>query len=81
MPLFIRDDEVNALAEELARLTRARNKTEAVRAALRHEIARSRRKVPLRERLARAQRMVDAIGPDDPDFDMKRYTDEMWGDA
>ena len=42
MPLFIRDDDVSALAEELTRLTKARSKTEAVRVALRHELKRIR---------------------------------------
>ena len=79
MPLFIRDDEVSALADELTRLTRARSKTEAVRAALRHEIERTRDDVPLSVRLAKAKHIVAQMGPSDADFDMKAYTDEMWG--
>jgi len=79
MALFIRDAEVAALAEEVRRLTRAKTKTEAVRRALEACLAEARRTAPLEERLARAKALADAMGPSDPDFDMKVYTDEMWG--
>ena len=35
---------------------------------------------PLPQRIARAQALADAMGPNDPDFDMKAFTDERWGD-
>jgi len=25
--------------------------------------------------------VADAMGPSDPEFDMKAYTDEIWGDT
>lgn len=78
MPLYIRDSEVDALAAELQAVSGAASKTEAVRTALLHELARNRAKTPLRERLARLQERVARLGPTDPAFDMKRYTDEMW---
>lgn len=81
MPLFIRDDDVTTMAEELTRLTRARSKTEAVRVALRHELERILGTVPLRERLARIHEKAARIGLPNPDSDMKAYSDEMWGDA
>ncbi|MGO4833862.1 type II toxin-antitoxin system VapB family antitoxin [Rhizobiaceae sp. 2RAB30] len=81
MALFIRDAEVDALAEEVRRLTRAPTKTEAVRQALRDQLARARGALPLRDRLARSKALADAMGGGDPSFDMKRFTDEMWGDA
>lgn len=81
MPLFIRDPEVDALALEVQQATKAPTKTEAVRTALQHELERARQAQPLRERLAKAKALADAIGPGTPDFDMKKYTDEMWGDA
>jgi antitoxin VapB len=81
MPLFIRDDDVSALAEELTRLTKARSKTEAVRAALRHELKRVRGGVPLRDRLARIHEKAATIGLPNPAFDMKAYSDAMWGDS
>lgn len=81
MPLFIRDAEVDALAEEVQKLTKARTKTEAVRRALQSELARARKKLPLRDRLARAKALADAMGRSDPSFDMKSFTDELWGDS
>lgn len=80
MPLYVRDDDVDALAVELQKLTKARSKTEAVRQALKHEIERNRASIPLRERLAKLQERAAAIGLPNPDFDMKKFTDDMWGD-
>jgi antitoxin VapB len=79
MPLYIRDDEVAALARKVQGLTKARTVTEAVRAALEHEIAREREKLPPSARLARSIAMAAAIGPVDPAFEMKKFTDEIWG--
>ncbi|MFY9642517.1 MAG: type II toxin-antitoxin system VapB family antitoxin [Rhodomicrobium sp.] len=81
MALFIRDAEVDALAEEVRKLTKAKTKTEAVRLALRAQLMAARRALPLRERLARSKALAGAIGQGDPRFDMKAYTDDMWGDA
>ena len=81
MALFIRDAEVDALAEEVRRITKAKTKTDAVRQALQAQLAAARRALPLRERLARSRALADAMGPGDPAFDMKTYTDEMWGDS
>lgn len=78
MALFIRDAEVDALAEEVRKLTRVKTKTEAVRRALRAQLAEARRLLPLRERLARSKALADAMGPSAPGFDMKAYTDDMW---
>lgn len=80
MALFIRDPEVDALAEEVRKITKARTKTEAVRRALQAQLAEARRAMPLRERLARSKALADAMGPGDPAFDMKRFTDRMWGE-
>ena len=81
MALFIRDAEVEALAEEVRKLTRAKSKTEAVRRALQAQLAEARRAVPLRERLQRAKAIADAMGASAAAFDMKAYTDEMWDEA
>ena len=81
MPLYIRDSEADELAEQVKRLTGAATKTEAVKAALRHEIERASLRPPLRERLRRAWEIVDSIGPADPDFEQKPFFDEMWGDG
>lgn len=81
MALFIRDAEVDALAEEVRKLTKARTKTEAVRQALQTQLAQARQALPVKDRLARSKALADAMGPSDPTFDMKAYSDEMWGEA
>lgn len=80
MPLYIRDDEVDALANELQTLSGTVTKTEAVRSALRNEIKRKRAEVPLIERIKKIQDRVAAMGPSDPNFDMKKFSDELSGD-
>jgi len=81
MALFIRDAEVEALAEQVRKLTKAKTKTEAVRRALKAQLVQARRAAPLEDRLARAKELADAIGPSELSFDMKAYTDEMWADS
>jgi antitoxin VapB len=78
MPLYIRDDSVDALATQLQKAIKAPNKTEAVRQALQHELERAKETIPLRERIRTIQDRIKALGPDDPAFDMKAFTDEMW---
>ena len=80
MPLYIKDDEVDALAAELQSLSGTRSKTEAVRSALQNEIKRKRKEIPLAERIAKLQEKVRKLGPGDPDFDMKKFSDELSGD-
>jgi antitoxin VapB len=79
VPLYVKDDDVLAMANELQKLMRARSKADAVRTALRHELERARGKLTIRDRLARAMAKAEEIGPANPDFDMKKYTDDMWG--
>ena len=81
MALFIRDEEVDALAEDVRRITGAKTKTEAVRRALRLQLDAARRALPLRERLARSKSLADGLGKNDPNFDMKSFSDEMWGES
>ncbi|MFH1797219.1 MAG: type II toxin-antitoxin system VapB family antitoxin [Pseudomonadota bacterium] len=78
MALFIRDDEVDALAAELQKATKTGTKKEAVRQALRNELERAQQR-RLADTLVDLQDRVAAMGPDDPGFDMKKFTDEMWG--
>ncbi len=63
MPLYIRDDEVAALARDLQRASGARSVTGAVRTALERERARLRDSLPPSARLAKALAMADHIGP------------------
>ena len=57
MPLNIRSEEVNQLAEKLA-TRKGINKTEAVKLALENELSRVEEAVPLRERLRPLQDRV-----------------------
>lgn len=79
MPLYIRDDSVDDLAAKLQKISKAPNKTEAVRRALQNELKRSEEQTPLRERIRKIQDDVARrMGPTDPKFDMKAFTDEGW---
>jgi antitoxin VapB len=80
MPLYIRDNEVDSLAAKLQRETNAPSKTEAVRIALVNELERNRAKVSLRDRIAKLQDEARKLGLPNPDFDMKKFTDEAWED-
>ncbi|WJH40474.1 type II toxin-antitoxin system VapB family antitoxin [Aliirhizobium terrae] len=80
MPLFVRDEEIAEMTVELQQLLNAPTKTEALRTALRHELERTRARVPMRDRLAKARAMADAIGPSNPKFDQKAFSDELWDD-
>ena len=79
MPLYIRDEDVADLARKVRSLTKARTITDAVRSALKHEVERATVEGPRSARLGRAKAMIAALGPSDPDFDMRRFRDEMWG--
>ncbi|GLR87717.1 type II toxin-antitoxin system VapB family antitoxin [Bradyrhizobium iriomotense] len=87
MPLFIRDDQVDALASRLQAMTGLRTKTEAVRLALEHEIKRQTEDMLPSQRIGKALAIVAGIRADaaerglvgTDDFDMKAFTDEMWG--
>ena len=81
MPLYIRDDKVDRLAVEVMRLTGAKTKTDAVREALRLQLSRVQDDLPLRDRIAPLQRDIATLGRRDPEFDMKRFTDELWSEA
>lgn len=80
MALFIRDDAVDNLAAEVQKALKVSTKKEAVRRALQNELDRVRRERSPTRTIADLQARVAALGPGDPDFDMKRFTDEMWGD-
>jgi antitoxin VapB len=80
MSLYIRDDEVDALARQLQSAIKAPTKTEAVRIALKRELERTNAVLPLRERIKKFQDAASALGPRDPNFDMKKFMDEGWGE-
>ena len=78
MALYIRNEEVNALAEKVKETIGARNKTEAVRTALQFQLEAEQKKKPLLEQMKEIQAKADELGEVDPNFDMKQFTDEMW---
>ncbi|MGH7077851.1 MAG: type II toxin-antitoxin system VapB family antitoxin [Acetobacteraceae bacterium] len=77
MPLNIRSDEVNRLAEELATRTHM-NKTNAVRRALENELRRIAEAIPLKERLRPLQMRVLARPATGLEAD-KAFYDELGG--
>lgn len=80
MPLYIRDERVAELAREVKQATGARTVTEAVKAALEHELADAQDKRPFKERISRALAIADAMGPSDHSVDMKQFMDELSGE-
>jgi antitoxin VapB len=78
MPLNIRSEEVNQLAEKLAARTHM-NKTAAVKQALEHELRRLDAAVPLRERLRPLQDRVMARPATGREAD-KAFYDALSGD-
>ena len=80
MPLYVKSDDVAALAEQYREIIGAASKTEALRLALTRQIAAERRATPLTDRIAALQDDVARLGPTDPDFDAKAFLDEMWGE-
>ncbi len=79
MPLNIRSEVVNQLAERLAARKRM-NKTDAVRTALENELHRLDEAVPLRERLRPLQERVLRRPTTGLEAD-KAFYDELSGDA
>ena len=63
MPLYIRDNDVDALAVQLQKAMKAPSKTEAVRTALANELERNRARTPLMERIKKLQEEVRDLGP------------------
>jgi antitoxin VapB len=78
MPLNIRSEQVNELAERLAKRKRL-NKTEAVKLALENELHRADEAVPLWERLRPLREKIAAY-PDTGLAADKAFFDELSGD-
>jgi len=77
MPLNIRNEQVNQLAERLAAQKRV-NKTEAVRIALENELRRTNEAVPLWERLKPLRERI-ADYPDSGLAADKAFFDDLSG--
>lgn len=82
MPLYVRDERVNALAEEARTILKAPTKTEAIRLALQRLIEEERAKPSLGERVARLrEKYALAEHASLQSFDDKAFLDRMWGDV
>jgi antitoxin VapB len=79
MPLNIRSDEVNLLAEKLASRTHL-NKTAAVKLALENELRRLDEAIPLRERIRPIRDRVMGRPATGYDAD-KAFYDELGGNS
>ena len=79
MPLNIRNNDVNRLADTLARRIRV-SKTEAVKTALENELRRLDEALPLRERLGPLQKRVNSRPATGLEAD-KAFYDDMNGPA
>ena len=78
MPLNIRSEEVNQLAEQLA-ARKGINKTEAVKLALVNELERAEKAIPLAERLKPLLDRMDSYPRTGLEAD-KAFFDELSGD-
>jgi antitoxin VapB len=85
MPLYVRDERVNQLAEQARKILNAPTKTDAIRQALERVVAEpphladGPEKPPLAERLKAIRDQYRSMGTPDPDFDDKKFLDGMWG--
>lgn len=82
MPLYVRDERVNQLAEQAQKILKAPTKTDAIRQALERVVEAEEQRPPLAERLEkiRAKYKMPAYESLEP-FDEKAFLDEMWGDS
>jgi len=78
MPFYLDDAELDKLIAELVGFTRT-SEVEAIKTALKHEIARRRSALPMRDRLAKSLAIARSAGPF-AHGDHEREIDEMWGE-
>lgn len=79
MPLYIRDDSVDELAKAVQAASGAKDKTEAVRVALRNELARLKAKVSMRDKIsALQQRAAERLPASIEGVDTKKLFDDLW---
>lgn len=80
MPIYVKDDTADQLLEDVMRLSGKEKKVDVIVEALREKKDRLEKKVPFSERIAPLQAKMRALGPSDPSFDMKAFSDEMSGE-
>jgi len=81
VPLFIRDEHVNELAEQALKMTGGKNKTAVVRSALQAFIEAHNSKETLSERVAKVQSHAVSCGIMADGADDKDLMDDAWGDG
>jgi antitoxin VapB len=86
MALDLTDEELDALAERARQVLNAPSKQDAVRQALERVVEDNPvERQPVKDETARAERLkalrqeYQSRGTLDPDFDEKKFIDEMWG--
>jgi len=72
MPLYVRDERVNQLAEQAQKILKASTKTDAIRQALERIVEAEEQRRPLAERLEKIKQRYQAMGTDDPDNEADR---------
>ncbi len=74
------ESEISRVAQKLMAVTGADSEAEAILGAVRFHLRCLENPRPLLERLKPILERADALGPEDPDFDMKAYLDELSAD-
>ncbi len=81
MPLYVRDEKVNQLAEQAQKNLKAPTKTDAIRQALERVVQEDEQRPSLSERLQKLRKKYNMPTYESLDpFDEKAFLDEMWGD-
>jgi antitoxin VapB len=81
MPLYVRDEKVNQLAEQAQKILKAPTKTDAIRQALERVVQEDEQRPSLSERLQKLRKKYNMPTYESLDpFDEKAFLDEMWGD-
>ena len=81
MALYVNDEGVDKLVNRYVAASGAKNKTEAVRSALRLGLQHLENKQTLAERVADVQKKAQLAGLTSQQFSDKEFMDEMWGDT
>jgi hypothetical protein len=87
MTLTIRDEEIESMAERLRAATNAGSVEDVVRQALQNEMAKYQAEPKLKTEgeiravIQAARQRAIAEGRNKVRFDMKAFSDELWGDV
>ncbi|WP_289043346.1 type II toxin-antitoxin system VapB family antitoxin [uncultured Aliiroseovarius sp.] len=75
------ENEISRMVQKLMAVTGAGSEGEAILDAVRFQLRCLENPWPLLERLKLILERAEALGLGDPDFDMKAYLYEMWGEV